>query len=195
MGAGAQPSHGLGRQRLRGPAGAPSLTPVRILLALALLGMLALAGCVSAGGPFPSLAPRAAEAIDPRVPIPSEPTVGPADPALSAQIAALVAAGLSGRAAFDQAMAEAERLTGGAGGPGSESWIQAQQALSGAIAARQGTARALSDIDALAAARLQARGDLPPGDLNAINAASAELGTLDHAQVRRIAAVQARLGL
>src|SRR6185437_12980532 len=32
-----------------------------------LLGLLMLAGCSAAGGPYPSLRPRSAEAIDPRV--------------------------------------------------------------------------------------------------------------------------------
>ena len=38
----------------------------------------------------PSLAPRAAEAIDPRVPIPSAPSLGTVDPALEKRLAELL---------------------------------------------------------------------------------------------------------
>ena len=51
----------------------------------------------------------------------------------------------------------------------------------------------LSDIDALGAAELQARGDLSPADLAAIEAAAAEVGALDRVQAGIVDALQARI--
>ena len=64
-------------------------------------------------------------------------------------------------------MARAERLTGSAGAAQSESWIAAQEALTAAIGARKPIAKALGDIDALGADRLQTQGGLAPNDLAA----------------------------
>jgi len=159
-----------------------------------MLMMLAAAGCAAPPPAAPSLAPRAAEAIDPRVPLPSEPAVGPAAPALAARLAELTRLARGGDAAFREAAAAAERLAGGAGAPQSESWIAAQQALSAAQAARAPTTRALGDIDGLAASALATRGGIAGGDLIAIRAAAAEVAAIDQAQARRIEAIQARLG-
>jgi hypothetical protein len=153
-----------------------------------------LPGCFRPAGHAPSLAPRATEAIDPRVPLPGNRTVDPADPGLRSLIDATLARGLGGNKAFEDAMARAELLARAAGGQGSESWVAAQQALSAAIAERARSTLALSDIDALAAQRLQSNGDLRPGDLQAIEAASNTVSTIDRAQARRVAAVQALLG-
>jgi len=53
---------------------------------LALLPLL-LSACTATSTTGPSLAPRAAEAIDPRVPIPNEVVAGPADAAMAAYYA------------------------------------------------------------------------------------------------------------
>lgn len=161
----------------------------------ALAAALALAGCaVPPGAPAPSLATRGAEAIDPRVPLPSEPAVGPAAAALLARLAELTALARSGDSAFRDAAAAAERLAGAAGAPQGESWIAAQQALSAAQAARAPTTRALGDIDEIAARALAATGGIPGGDLAAIRAAAAEVAAIDRAQAQRIDAIQGRLG-
>ena len=76
-----------------------------------------------------------------------------------------------------------------------ESWVAAQQALSAAIAAREPTGRALGDIDALGAERLQTVGGIAPNDLAAIQDAGAEVVTIDQRQAQTIAAIQRRLGL
>ena len=159
-----------------------------------ILTALGVAGCSAPGGPAPSLATRPAEAIDPRVPLPSEPVVGPASPALLSRLAQLTGEARRGDAAFRDAAALAERLAAAAGAPQSESWIAAQQALSAAQAARAPTTRALGDIDALAATALATSGGIAGGDLAAIRAASADVAAIDRAQARRIDAVQARLG-
>jgi hypothetical protein len=163
--------------------------PPFLLIVLLLLG-----GCGSPGGPYPSLRPRAAEAIDPRVPVERPVNDRPVTPALAARLAELVSQARGGDAAFEPAAATAERLAAAAGAPQSESWIAAQEALTAAIAAREPTARALGDIDALAATMLQAQGGIAPNDLAAIQSAAAEAAAIDRRQTARIDALKKQLG-
>jgi hypothetical protein len=155
--------------------------------------ILVVSACSSPGGPYPSLQPRAAEAIDPRLQPPAPVNDRPVSPALAAQLAALVDQARSGDAAFEAAAATAERLASAAGAAQSESWIAAQEALSAAIAARKPTALAQSDIDALGATALQTHGGIAPNDLKAIQDAAAEVTTISRTQTDRIAAIQHRL--
>ncbi len=168
---------------------------MRIRISLALSAMALAAGCAAPAGNPPSLAPRAAEAIDPRVPIPGEVVVGPADANLSAHLAALVDQAQAGDSAFEGAAAEAERLAQAAGSSQSESWVVAQQALSVAQSVRAPTTRALGDIDALAATALERQGGLPPGNLAAIRTAASTVSAIDNRQSARIEAIESRLGL
>jgi hypothetical protein len=162
----------------------------------ALLMMLfTLGACSSPGGPYPSLQPRAAEAIDPRVPVERPINDRPVTAALAAQLAGLVGQAHSGDAAFDPAMTNAERLAAAAGAAQSEGWIAAEQALSGAISAREPTAIALGDIDAIGARALQTHGGIAPSDLAAIQSAAKEVAAIDQRQADRVAAVQRQLGL
>ena len=165
----------------------------RLWLPMLMLG--ALGACAAPKGSYPSLEPRAAEAIDPRVPLPSEVIVGPADANLSAHLAALIDQAQAGDSAFQSAATNAERLAGAAGAMQSESWISAQQALSVAQAARGPTTRALGDIDALGSTALEKQGGIPPGNLAAIRAAAARVSTIDNDQATRIEAIENRLGL
>jgi len=160
-----------------------------------LVPFIAVAACSAPGGPYPSLQPRAAEAIDPRVPVVRPLNDRPVTPSLAAHLTALVDQARSGNAAFEEAASQAERLAESAGAPQSEGWIAAQEALTAAIAARKRTATALGDIDGLAAAALQAQGGFAPNDLAAIKSAQAEVGALDARQSARIDAVQKRLGI
>jgi hypothetical protein len=160
-----------------------------------ILSVLAVSACSAPGGPYPSLQPRAAEAIDPRVPVNRPINDRPVGAALAARLAALVEQARGGDAAFEGAAAQAERLAAAAGSRQSESWIAAQEALTAAIAARRPTATALSDIDEIGARALQTQGGLAPNDLAAINNAAAEVASLDQRQADRIAAIQGRLGL
>ena len=153
-----------------------------------------LAACSAPPGPSPSLAPRAAEAIDPRIPIVNAVRSGPVDSNLAAHLAALVDQAQAGDAAFRSAAAEAERLAQAAGAPQSEGWIAAQEALSAAQAARGPTTHALGDIDGLAASALQTKGGIAAADLAAIQAAAARVAEIDRAQAARILALKARLG-
>src|SRR4051794_32395366 len=142
----------------------------------------ALAACSTPGGPPPSLQPRAAEGIDPRLPVVKPINDRPVDPALAGRLAALISQARSGDDAFGPAAAQAERLAAAAGPPQSDSWISAQQALSAAVAARTPTSGALSDIDALGADKLQRQGGLAPNDLAAIDDAGRIVGAIDERQ-------------
>jgi hypothetical protein len=154
-----------------------------------------LAGCSSAGGPYPSLQPRSAEAIDPRVQPVRPMNDRPVKPALAAELAQLLAQARSGDAAFAPAAAGAERLATAAGAPQSESWIAAQEALTAAIAARRPTALAQADIDAIGATALQTQGGIAPNDLKAIEDAAAVVATIARGQTDRIDSIKKRLGL
>jgi hypothetical protein len=157
--------------------------------------LLALTACATPGGLYPSLRPRAAEAIDPRVPVVRPMNNRPVSATLAARLSALVDQAQSGNATFDAAASRAERLAASAGAPQSEGWIAAQEAITAAIAAREGTAAALGDIDALAATALQTQGGIAPNDLSAIKRAQSEVAALDERQSGRVKALQRRLGL
>jgi len=154
---------------------------------------LVLSACAAPQTGEPSLAPRAAEAIDPRVPIASEVAAGPVDPQLAARLAALMADARAGDAAFQAAAQDAERLAANAGAAQSDSWVEAQQALSALVAARAPVTKASADVDALAAARVTASGGIAAGDLAAIQTASRELGIIDTREAATIDRLQAQL--
>jgi hypothetical protein len=167
---------------------------VPALRSFALATLLIVGGCAAPSGQAPSLAPRTAEAIDPRLPV-DQPTAAQAvDPALAARLANLVGQARSGEAAFVVAAGQAERLAAAAGAREGEAWVIAQQALSAAIAAREPTTKALGDIDGIAAAALAAQGGIAPASLAAINAAAAEVAAIDRRQAQAIDSLQRRLG-
>ena len=155
---------------------------------------IAVAGCAPVGGPYPSLQPSAAEAIDPRVPVERPINDRPVTPAIAVRLAELVAQARAGDSAFVPLAVVANRLAASAGAAAGESWIVAQEALSAAVAARAPTVRALGDIDAIAASTLADQGGLAPNDLAAIQAAAIEVGAIERRQAATIAEVQRRLG-
>jgi hypothetical protein len=159
------------------------------------LAAVAVGGCVRTVGPSPSLAPRAAEAIDPRVPVPSVVNTRPVGSALAARLTELVAQARQGDRAFEPLAARAQQLASAAGNPQTESWVVAQEALSAAIAARGPTARALGDIDALGADALERQGGIAPADFAALQGAAAEVAAIDQRHAQTIDAVQRRLGI
>lgn len=160
-----------------------------------LVPMIVLGACSSTGGPYPSLQPRAAEQLDPRLPVVRPMNDRPVTPALAARLSSLVADARSASGAFDAAVSEAARLAAFAGAPQSEGWTVAQEALSAAVAARRPVVLALAEIDTIGANALQSQGGLAPNDLAAIQDASAAVGELDRAQAARIKAIQQRLGV
>ena len=143
-----------------------------------------------AGGPQPSLAPRPAEAIDPRIPIPDEMPAGTVDAALAQRLNALVNQARSGASAFAARQADAERLAAAAGPSTSETWVAAQQALSLLVEQHGIATRAAAEIDELAADRLNRNKWINPAEQAAISAAAAEVSTITSSQA---AAIQ-RLG-
>lgn len=153
-----------------------------------------LAACTRPGmGPEPSLAPRAAEAIDPRVAIPSDVPIGSVDPALASRLSALVREAHAAAPQFAALREEADRVAAAAGAAGSESWIAAQQALSRAVAQRGVTARVAADIDEIAATRLKNQRWIAPADQAAMAAAAAEVTAISDAQANGIQQIRERL--
>ena len=155
---------------------------------------IALAGCAGAELQPPSLAPRAAEAIDPRVPVPEIRVSQGVSFILLEQLKRLVAQAHAGDEAFRAAADVAERLAGAAGAPQSESWIVAQQALSAAVAARAPVTIAMGEIDALVAARIQQTGGIDREDLAALERAAAQVAEIDAREAALIDRLQAQLG-
>ena len=165
------------------------MKPARPSLLLALLAT----SCASTSGVAPSLAPRPAEAIDPRLPVADQSASIPADQALATQIDTLVAQAEAATSGFADAIARAEQLATSAGAAQSESWIAAQEALSAAVAARYPVTRALGDLDALSAARVRERGGLTRADQQLFDAASRRIGLIDQNQAEQVGRVQRRL--
>ena len=163
-----------------------------LLVPLAVVSALA-GGC--AGGPATAgrLAPRAGEAIDPREPIPAEEIAAPARAALTAELARLTGAAVASAGSFDTLAATARNAAAAAGPAQSEGWIDAQEKLSAAIAARVPVTKGLADIDALEAQALATRGGLTVGDRLAIATAAEEVGAIDRRQAATVTAIAAKL--
>ncbi|HET9458831.1 MAG TPA: hypothetical protein VFO51_02465 [Sphingomicrobium sp.] len=159
---------------------------------LACLSLLSVAGC-AAPATAPSLAPRAAEAIDPRVPVPEKAVPTDVSAALAGRLEVLVAQAVTGHEAFWPVAERAEQLARSAGPVQSESWIVAQQALSAAVAAREPLTRALGDIDSLGAESVQQHGGIGAADLEAIKAAAARVGEIDRSEAAVIDRIQGLL--
>src|SRR5204862_4912131 len=151
--------------------------------ALAALAAALLAGCVPQG-PFPSLAPRPAEQEDwSEEPVRTAPVVAD-DPALRGRIAALLDEARSGQRDFEAEAPAAERSAARAGARGSDSWLEAQQAISRLEAARGRTGAALGDLQALALARAAA--PTSEADQAALKAAVDEAEAIAARQQQRI---------
>jgi len=162
--------------------------------ALPLLALAVIGACSAPNaGSEPSLAPRAAEAIDPRLPIPSETPSGPADAQLAAKLAELVGQARAGVPQFDARQAVAERLAASAGPNASESWVAAQQALSLLIEQFGVTTQAAASIDELGASRLQGQRWIRPADQQAIAGAASEVGAISDRQSAAIDSLKDRL--
>lgn len=165
--------------------------PMRSLLLLVAAPLAA--SCSITASPEPSLAPRAAEAIDPRLPIPDETPAGTVDPGLASRLSALVAEVRSNIPAFEVKQADAERLAAAAGPAASESWIAAEQSLSRLIEQHGVTTRAAADIDALASARLEGQRWIAPAEREAITAAASDVAAISARQAEAIDRLMDRL--
>ena len=158
---------------------------------LAVTAALPLAACVPQGE-FPSLAMRPAE-LDRSTEAPVRPPVEvPADAELRSQVEALHRRALEGDRAFDATYGPTEAAVAAAGARESDSWVEAQQALSRLESARLETMTALAELDQLAMARV----DQPTSeaDFAAINQAIGDVERLALAQQARMDRLRARLG-
>jgi len=154
---------------------------MRSLIPLFILALIE--ACTTAGtSPEPSLAPRAAEAIDPRVPVPDTVPYGPVDTALARRLAELVAHARAGVPSFEARRSNAERLAAAAGPIASESWVAAEQALSLLVEQYGVTTNAAAEVDALAASQLMGRHWIRPADQRAITAAAGEVAAISDRQ-------------
>ena len=140
--------------------------PIAALLAASL------AGCAAPGN-YPSLAPRPAEREDwTEEPVHSAPAVAD-DAALRTQVAALLARAREGERAFAADLPAAERATAHIGPQGSDSWVEAQQAISRLEAARARADEAATELHQLRLARTEQ--PTSAADLAAIDAAIDEV--------------------
>jgi hypothetical protein len=160
---------------------------------LLLLAVPFTAGCSTTTSPEPSLAPRAAEAIDPRLPISGDVPSGPVEPALAGRLSALVNEVRNAVPAFEAREAEASRLAAAAGPVASESWIAAEQALSRLVEQHGVTTRSAADIDALASSRLASKRWIAPADREAIEVAAAEVASIGARQAEAIDRLKGQL--
>jgi len=126
--------------------------PLRTRANVLLLAAAALAPACAPDGSFPSLAPRSVERLSTEEPVRVQPLV-PADPALSSQVAELLALARRGNAEFQAALPAARASVGRAGAAGSDSWVEAQQAVSRLEGARAETAAAVTRLDSLSIER------------------------------------------
>jgi hypothetical protein len=159
-------------------------------LALALTVLLS--SCAAATN-APSLAPRAAEAIDPRLPVPDPTISSTPSPALIQKLDALVAQAVAGDGLFAPLAEQARQLADAAGPKESESWVVAQQALSAAVGARSPVTGAVGDIDAIGAQRIQALGGIGAAEQQAIKAAAARVAEIDEREAAAIESIQSKL--
>jgi GAF domain-containing protein len=151
------------------------------------------AGCTTPPGAEPSLAPRAAEAIDPRLPVVAAPDPAPADPALAGRLAALLGQARAAATEFDSTERQVRALAAAAGPAQSESWVSAQAGLARLERARGPAASAAAEVDALAAERLRVGRSYTAADLAALEQAAAELRAINERQVAALDSISQAL--
>jgi hypothetical protein len=142
--------------------------------------VLLLAGC-AAPGTFPSLAPRPEE-LGQTAPAPPRPVPPPADPALGGQLAGLLGNARGGDAKFKAAVPGTERAVRAAGKAGSDSWVEAQQALSRLETDRTATTVAAADLNTLLRSKMEAPTPAAQADIDSITAAIDQVRALSDAQ-------------
>ncbi len=109
----------------------------------------ALAACGIPEGEAPSLAARPIEAIADAPMRAIAPVPAASDGALASRISDLVSRAEQGQSAFAATLPRTRSAVSAAGGAGSESWIEAQTALSALDSARSPTTSALGELDAI----------------------------------------------
>ncbi len=151
---------------------------------------LTVSACVPQGQ-FPSLAMRPAERrISTEAPPRPQPVV-PSDPALRQRIADFQRLAAEGDRAFDASFGATATAVGAAGAEASESWVEAQQAVSRLETTREPITRALAELDRLAIARASV--PTSAADYAAVEAAIAAVAAVAAGQQWRIDGLKARL--
>lgn len=157
-----------------------------------LLPCVLIAGCTTPANP-PSLLPRAIEAQTSMDKQPEPATQTPVvDAALMEKLSSFVADARAGDEDFLRAeQSGATALASGGSAPtGSEPWIAAQLTRSALQVARQRSAAALTEIDALAIAQSErASRDAKIGGLSEIRSAQAQVEAIVAAQTARLEAL------
>jgi hypothetical protein len=158
------------------------------LLTAVLLGT----ACTEKPGVYPSLAPRPIESRSDAEPVVPPPGPVAADPELDRQIAAAMAAVDKAHAAYTTAADKAESAAGKPGSQlvGSDSWVGAQAALADLDAQRSATTTAASQLEQL----ITGRGVAGEPPYPALDDAYAKAQAVADAEVKRTAAIKARLG-
>ena len=144
-----------------------------------------LAGCVSEG-PFPSLAPRPDERLAIEEPVREAPQIAD-DSGLRVQVNRLLAEARSGDADFNRDYDAAARASARAGREGSDSWLDAQQALSRVEISRGRATDAAAELHQLALGR--AGQPTSAADQTALDSAIAQADEIvagQEARLRRI---------
>lgn len=158
-----------------------------------LLALGSLGACSKSTLDPPSLAPRAAEKIDPRIPVKHPIVKRGANLTLAGKLAELLNEAEQGDAAYRAALGPTQRAVGAAGKGRGETWITAQQEISALQSARAKTTRAAAAIDALAGDAVKADSGIDADELDAIQRAAAEADAMAARQASEIAALSARL--
>lgn len=154
-------------------------TRIRLPIVLALSAMTSACGLSS---DYPSLAPRPEELGQSPQPKAAATAPLPPDPQLAPMLDKLLASAQSGDAAFRAAAARTEQVVERAGGEGSDSWIEAQLALSRLESARTPTTVAAAELETLTRTRIEEAPSAAKADVGAIMAAADQVRTLIDAQ-------------
>ena len=166
-----------------------------VLNAMILMTCLAgVSGCSTAVD-HPSLAPRAIErftAAEP-APAPLPPAALPEDASRQERVRVLTTQAVEADARFREGLAEAQgTVSKGAGAaPGSEAWVQAQQAISRIEILREPVSRNLADLDALQVAAVQA--GVGTDAAAELDAAIQKVGAIDAQEEQAVVTLRALL--
>jgi len=175
---------------------AAAMTKAALRSILAMAGLSGLGGC-STVADHPSLAPRAIERFTTTEPAPAPapppPAALPEDASRQERAGLLLAQAIESDARFQERLAEVRTVvaSGSGAAPGSEAWVQAQQAISRIETLREPVSRTLADLDQLQIDAAQAGiGTEAEGELAS---AIQKVASIDARQEEEIAALRERV--
>jgi len=173
---------------------AAAMTKAALRSILAMAGLSGLGGC-STVADHPSLAPRAIERFTTTEPAPAPPPPAalPEDASRQERAGLLLAQAIESDARFQERLAEVRTVvaSGSGAAPGSEAWVQAQQAISRIETLREPVSRTLADLDQLQIDAAQAGiGTEAEGELAS---AIQKVASIDARQEEEIAALRERV--